>query len=436
MAEIGYGYGSEYQLLRMLGHHRNFLNSQIQKTLGTNEEIKWADYPVNDSRISLDGEWKGIDFIFRENKAELSKIKNNWKNYWPSSTNSQNWDGIFKVGTTWYFVEAKAHAEEVKSQCKAESSESRDLILNAFEDTKKWLKSSSDPRNWLKDNFNSYQLANRLAFINFCKKNNINAKLFYISFVNGYSPKNKEDEKSIKTTDKWNKIWEEEYKELGICKNQLEGILYNLTLDCLDDQMNVLFLEEEKGLSNDDFCKKYPELRGKSWNFSQNIQQYQEENKNYCTDAFKKELAQQRYNKEAGEEIEIKDSSEEKWKCLSNSGYTNYAVSSLGRVAFKKNGKYYILKQDDSQTQYYLRLVPDESFRVDRTIEVYKLIAMGFLGKTIGDGFDVHHIYNDGYNCRPENLILLTRAQHNAVHLQKKFDNEQELIEFLESSSH
>lgn len=61
---------------------------------------------------------------------------------------------------------------------------------------------------------------------------------------------------------------------------------------------------------------------------------------------------------------------------------------------------------------------------------------MGFLGKTIGDGFDVHHTYNDGYNCRPENLILLTRAQHNAVHLQKKFDNEQGLIEFLESSSH
>lgn len=53
----------------------------------------------------------------------------------------------------------------------------------------------------------------------------------------------------------------------------------------------------------------------------------------------------QGYNKEAGEEIEIKDSSEEKWKCLSNSGYTNYADSSLGRVACKKNGKYYILNK-------------------------------------------------------------------------------------------
>ena len=57
---------------------------------------------------------------------------------------------------------------------------------------------------------------------------------------------------------------------------------------------------------------------------------------------------------------------------------------------------------------------------MDHQIEVYKLIAMGFLGKQIGDGYDVHHKINDGYNCRPENLILLTREQHNKVHQSRK----------------
>ena len=57
---------------------------------------------------------------------------------------------------------------------------------------------------------------------------------------------------------------------------------------------------------------------------------------------------------------------------------------------------------------------------MDHQIEVNKLIAMGFLGKQIGDGYDVHHKINDGYNCRPENLILLTREQHNKVHQSRK----------------
>lgn len=31
MAEMALGYGSEYQLLRFLGHHRNLLNNEISK---------------------------------------------------------------------------------------------------------------------------------------------------------------------------------------------------------------------------------------------------------------------------------------------------------------------------------------------------------------------------------------------------------------------
>lgn len=37
MAQIGYGYGSEIQLLRFLGHHRNVLEEAIRKVIGDSD---------------------------------------------------------------------------------------------------------------------------------------------------------------------------------------------------------------------------------------------------------------------------------------------------------------------------------------------------------------------------------------------------------------
>ena len=34
MAEMGLGYGSEFQLLRFLGHHRDELNELIHESIG------------------------------------------------------------------------------------------------------------------------------------------------------------------------------------------------------------------------------------------------------------------------------------------------------------------------------------------------------------------------------------------------------------------
>ena len=39
MAEMAIGYGSEYQLLRYLGHHRRFLFQKIKDVIHTQEEI-------------------------------------------------------------------------------------------------------------------------------------------------------------------------------------------------------------------------------------------------------------------------------------------------------------------------------------------------------------------------------------------------------------
>ena len=76
------------------------------------------------------------------------------------------------------------------------------------------------------------------------------------------------------------------------------------------------------------------------------------------------------------------------------------------------------MEQDDFNNSGYLKLDPHRKYkgRVDHEVNVYTLIAMGFLGKELNDGYDVHHLDNNGYDCRPKNLILLTRKQHIAVH--------------------
>ena len=115
----------------------------------------------------------------------------------------------------------------------------------------------------------------------------------------------------------------------------------------------------------------------------------------------------------------------EEWRELPNCN--KYSISNMGRVKYEDK----IVQQDDAGKTGYLKLDVDKKLNVDHTVNVYTLVAKAFLGKKEGDGYDVHHIDNNGYDNRAENLILLTRTQHNAVHNEKKLSQE-ELKAFLE----
>ena len=221
MAEMAIGYGSEYQLLRYLGHHRRFLFQKIKDVIHTQEEIEWIDYPVDEKRLSMDGELKDVE-CFKLLPCYKS-ICEAWKMFWPQRGNSHNWDGIFKVGNTWYFVEAKARLYEAFQYCEAKDTDSLKKITNAFEMTcgnkdlaKKWIES------------NSYQLANRMAFLHFCKENGIDAKLCYISFLNGFK---KTPRLNVGNASDWEKIWNEEYHNLQLTEEQKKKI-FHVYIDC------------------------------------------------------------------------------------------------------------------------------------------------------------------------------------------------------------
>lgn len=117
----------------------------------------------------------------------------------------------------------------------------------------------------------------------------------------------------------------------------------------------------------------------------------------------------------------------EEWRELPNC--KKYSISTMGRVKYDDK----IVPQDDAEKTGYLKLDVDKKLNVDHSVPVYRLVAKAFLGKKECNGYEVHHIDNNGYDNRPENLILLTRTQHNAVHCKEKLSQE-ELKALLEQT--
>ncbi|WP_296668681.1 HNH endonuclease [Treponema sp. UBA785] len=113
---------------------------------------------------------------------------------------------------------------------------------------------------------------------------------------------------------------------------------------------------------------------------------------------------------------------EEIWKKVplyktEKNGEAEYSVSNFGRI------KHYgiIMKQGDKLGKEYggYLVMKDYTrpaeYNFDSTTCVYRFVAAAFL-PNYKKGMHVHHINNNGYDCRPENLILLEKDQHSLVH--------------------
>lgn len=237
MAQIGHGYGSEWQLLRMLGHHRDYFFKELKGQIGLSldSEIHWLDYGFDGKNISGDKEYvereffKAIPEIFtpevmtKFEKDDFGKILN------------QNWDGIFWVDKTVYLVEAKAHIVEIKSDCQASSQNSISKINKCFEETKAWFGISSN-NDW-KNTY--YQMANRIAFLKLLDSHQVDARLVNVYFINGYEKKVKDPDSNKyyviqnKNTSKedWEKAIKEEKDYLGI--SSLRGkLIFSVFVNC------------------------------------------------------------------------------------------------------------------------------------------------------------------------------------------------------------
>lgn len=168
MGTIGYGCGSEWQLLRYLGYHRAYLTREVLKETG-GDSIDWLDFAFSKQNIPLrdDEESVGVDFI--------PGAQDQWKKFWPQTGNAQNWDAVGKIWTgnsfEWLLVEAKGHRGEVTSECGATKPESIKMIRAALDNARMTFSKCSQPvENWLKP---YYQYANRLTALHFLMKDSL-----------------------------------------------------------------------------------------------------------------------------------------------------------------------------------------------------------------------------------------------------------------------
>ena len=182
MAQIGFGYGSEFQLLRFLGHHRLQFESIIAGVIGPGV-FNWEDFDYADPKtvISGDKELMGLSFLERLYPAQYPTVKAEYEKYKIYHRNAwQNWDAIFTHNNTLYLVEAKAHISELSSGDEEHGDHSREEILRYF---KEQLPELPVSRSGLQDDD---QMANRLATAALLNKNGIKTKVLYVYFVNGY----------------------------------------------------------------------------------------------------------------------------------------------------------------------------------------------------------------------------------------------------------
>ena len=165
MGIIGYGYGSEWHLLRYLGYHRDLLNEKIKKITGA-EEIRWLDAGFSGEYEPLhqDREFEGLNFLPAET------IPATWREFWPQTGAAPNWDAVARLrfkdgGEEWLLIEAKAHIGEFNSACQATNAISRKKIESAIHQTIEIVGASSASLNvWMNQ---YYQYANRLAVLAF-----------------------------------------------------------------------------------------------------------------------------------------------------------------------------------------------------------------------------------------------------------------------------
>ncbi|MCL6517713.1 hypothetical protein [Alicyclobacillus sp.] len=163
MGRIGFGYGSEWHLLRYLGRHRTRLNALIMEAAGwaPGSSIEWLDFRFGKPQRMLDAEWTGLQFL---DKNQYPEIHLAWQRTWPQRGQDMNWDAIAWVHTTGggrptlLLVEGKSHPEELTgSSCRA-TEPSLSKIQAALDWTKARLGVVPE-KVWTKK---YYQFANRL----------------------------------------------------------------------------------------------------------------------------------------------------------------------------------------------------------------------------------------------------------------------------------
>ena len=225
MGKMALGYGSEFHLLRWTGRHRNKFDNRIKQLLNI-DNVTWLDFDFSNDITEPDMELVGLSFL--EKEPNYQAVLSKWKEEWPQTGNSMNWDLVgYTVKNhikTWVLIEAKAHIGELENDCKA-GPKSLIKIVKALTKTANNIGTDIFKDSpWTKK---YYQLANRIYILDLLKRNDINSKLINIYFI---GDKIESSRKSPKDKNTWELEISKMKKYLNIEKSNSIDIL-DLYLD-------------------------------------------------------------------------------------------------------------------------------------------------------------------------------------------------------------
>lgn len=211
MGQMGYGYGSECHLLRWMGRHQNAFNQAVRLACGKpdTEPLHWLDGEFDPRKNWPDRELTGIEFIADQG------LQHQWKQFWPQTGQPQNWDAVGRwreqqsQHTKWLLVEAKANLAEIRSACKAVENGGLQKIRDRLQNTAHVL-GANYSEAWMKSH---YQLANRLAFLNWLHDNGHPAQLLFIYFIGDLSNAQRVAPQSV---NEWSAALTKQKNDLGL----------------------------------------------------------------------------------------------------------------------------------------------------------------------------------------------------------------------------
>jgi hypothetical protein len=213
---LALGYGSKYQLLRMLGWHRTDFDNQVKSSIELYDDIHWFDFKYDGP---CDKELLNLEFI--------PALNGLWKKYWACGSTGINWDavGLCDDGT-YILVEAKAHLPEMKNSAACGKQSLENNILRITEFIEKY-KINSTAEVWIKD---YYQMANRLVITDYLLTAGYKVKLLYVLFENGFEYNRDKSDSASK--EEWEDEMQRELIAMGIKGTSAESLINWCIIDC------------------------------------------------------------------------------------------------------------------------------------------------------------------------------------------------------------
>jgi hypothetical protein len=221
MGKRGDGYGSEDHLRRLLDSDPARLTDPLaRKARLAPSRIEWLPFP-HDSRGN-EREFQGIAFLPPDARKGLMDA---WRKFWPQKGRKQSWDAIARSSDTWFLVEAKANQPEFCSPGTRSEGEPRKQIERSLNRTKRSL-GVHRYVSWI-DSY--YQYANRLAILDFLRRNKVDARLVFIYFIDAHFP----DDTPCPTSEAdWKRLIEARRLTLGLPKkHELAPYEYDLFIE-------------------------------------------------------------------------------------------------------------------------------------------------------------------------------------------------------------